>query len=149
MAPITGKCILVSEVSDHVFRDKVLGDGVAIMPTESSVYAPCNGTIVQVAHTNHAICIESDDGLDILLHLGMDTVKLGGAGFTCHVEAGERVLTGQLLMEMDMEQIASKGFDITSPCIITNLEQITALECLPGDVIHAETPIMKYKTKKR
>lgn len=90
-APLTGKVIPVTEVPDPVFAEKVLGDGIAVDPTEGTVYSPVDGTIFQIAHTFHAMGIESDDGLEILVHLGIDTVKLEGKGFQSFVEVGQKV----------------------------------------------------------
>ena len=93
-APLTGKVIPVTEVPDPVFAEKVLGDGIAVDPTEGTVYSPVDGTIFQIAHTFHAMGIESDDGLEILVHLGIDTVKLEGKGFQSFVEVGQKVKKG-------------------------------------------------------
>lgn len=148
IAPVTGKSVPLSDVPDTVFSDKVLGDGVAVLPEDTSVYSPCNGKIVQIAHTFHAICIETDDGVEVLLHLGIDTVKLGGEGFTCHVKTGDTVEAGQLLMEVDIEGIKTKGYSVLSPCIITNVTSVTDTEFLVGEIKHGETPIIKYEKVK-
>lgn len=144
VAPVTGKAISITEVEDQVFRDKILGDGVALVPEEDDFYAPCSGTVVQVAHTYHAICIESDDGLEILLHLGMDTVQLEGEGFTCHVKAGQHVNVGDKLVTMDRAFVAQKGYRTVSPCIVTNLDSVKDISFLTGPMIHGETTMMEY-----
>lgn len=145
LAQQSGKAIPITEVPDPVFSGKVLGDGVGIVPSNGEVVAPVSGTIAQVAHTKHAIGIESDDGLEILVHLGIDTVKLEGEGFTCHVEVGQHVNAGDKLMDMDLDFIQSKGLSTISPCIITNLDAVKSVEMLPGDVKAGETPVMSYK----
>ena len=99
-APLTGKVIPVTEVPDPVFAEKVLGDGIAVDPTEGTVYSPVDGTIFQIAHTFHAMGIESDDGLEILVHLGIDTVKLEGKGFQSFVEVGQKVKKGDKIGEV-------------------------------------------------
>ena len=99
-APLTGKVIPVTEVPDPVFAEKVLGDGIAVDPTEGTVYSPVDGTIFQIAHTFHAMGIESDDGLEILVHLGIDTVKLEGTGFQSFVEVGQKVKKGDKIGEV-------------------------------------------------
>ena len=144
LAPQTGKAVPVSEVPDPVFSGKVLGDGVGILPTEGGVYAPVSGTVVQVAETFHAVGIESDDGLEVLVHLGIDTVKLKGEGFTCHVKEGQHVSAGDKLIDMDLAFIESKGLSTVSPCIITNVDNAN-LAVLPGEVTAGETAVMTYE----
>lgn len=144
VAPVTGKAIPITEVKDEVFRDKILGDGVAMIPEDDTFYAPCSGTIVQIAHTYHAVCLESDNGVEILLHLGMDTVQLDGEGFTCHVKPGQHVKAGDKLITMDRAFVTEKGYQIVSPCIVTNLDAVKDLSFLTGETTHGETPIMKY-----
>lgn len=144
VSPVTGRAIPITEIDDPVFKDKVLGDGVALIPVEDDIYAPCNGKIVQVAHTYHAICIESEDGLELLLHLGMDTVKLEGEGFTCHVKTDQSISKGDKLITMNRAFVQEKGYKIDSPFIITNLDAVKDLEFVTGDVVHGESPVMKY-----
>ncbi|MFR9189673.1 MAG: PTS glucose transporter subunit IIA [Anaerotruncus massiliensis (ex Togo et al. 2019)] len=114
-APLTGKVIPVTEVPDPVFAEKVLGDGIAVDPTEGTVYSPVDGTIFQIAHTFHAMGIESDDGLEILVHLGIDTVKLEGKGFQSFVEVGQKVKKGDKIMEMDISFIREQGLPRCPP----------------------------------
>ncbi len=145
VAQQSGKAISIEEVPDPVFSGKVLGDGVGIVPSSGEVLSPVSGTVAQVAHTMHALGIESDDGLEILVHLGIDTVKLNGEGFTCHVEVGQHVNAGDKLMDMDLDFIQSKGLSTISPCIITNLDAVKNLEIFAGSVTAGETPVMSYK----
>ena len=130
---------------DSVFSGKVLGDGVGIIPSENEVLAPVSGTVVQVADTLHAVCLESDDGLEVLIHLGLDTVKLKGKGFTCHVKAGQHVSAGDLLMEMDLTQIGQAGYNAVTPCIVTNLDQVKRLSMFSGDAVAGKTVVMEYE----
>jgi glucose-specific phosphotransferase system IIA component len=145
LAPQTGKIVPLSEVPDPVFSGKVLGDGAAILPAENKVFAPISGTIVQVADTLHAVCIESEDGLDILLHLGLDTVKLKGKGFRCHVRSGQHVAAGDLLMEMDLDYIQRAGYPVVTPCIITNLDAVKKVSAASGDAVAGKTILIKYE----
>lgn len=145
VSPVTGKAVPVSEIEDPVFKEKVMGDGVAVTPATNEIFAPCNGTVVQIAHTFHAICFESEDGMEILLHLGMDTVKLNGEGFQCHVEVGQKVKKGDKIMDMDIKLIQEKGYSINSPCIILNMDAAKEFEIVTGDVVHGETTIITYK----
>ena len=144
-APLTGKVIPVTEVPDPVFAEKVLGDGIAVDPTEGTVYSPVDGTIFQIAHTFHAMGIESDDGLEILVHLGIDTVKLEGKGFQSFVEVGQKVKKGDKIMEMDIGFIRGQGLSPMSPCIITNLDAIKSMTACPGPAEGGRTAAITYK----
>ncbi|TCI21089.1 PTS glucose transporter subunit IIA [Exiguobacterium sp. SL-9] len=115
-----GDIIPLEEVTDPVFSEKMMGDGIAIMPTNGTVVAPANGTIVQVAPTKHAIGIRTEDGAEILIHVGLDTVELNGAPFTVHVEVDDTVSVGQSLLTADLEQIQRAGKDTVTPMIVTN-----------------------------
>lgn len=119
-APISGKVMPLSKVEDKAFSDELLGKGVAIDPITGEVYAPCDGNIMTLFPTKHAIGIVSDDGTQILIHLGLDTVKLEGKYFTSHVKQGEDVKKGQLLVSFDLEAIKSEGYSMVTPVIITN-----------------------------
>ena len=145
LSPMTGKVIPVEQCPDAVFAGKVLGDGVAVIPTDGRVYAPVDGKVVQVAHSLHAFCIVSDDGLEVLIHLGMDTVKLDGKGFPCHIAVGQQVHRGELVMEMDLPFIMDQGIPTVSPCIITNLEMIHNLKPLPGNATGGKTTVLTYQ----
>lgn len=144
LAQQTGKAINIDEVPDPVFAGKVLGDGIAIIPNNSDVFSPVSGTIVQIAHTLHAIGIESDDGIEVLVHLGIDTVKLDGEGFICYVKVGQHVTAGDKLMDMDIKSIEAKGYSTISPCILTNSGDVENLKFKTGNVIGGKTTVMIY-----
>ena len=101
----------------------MVGDGFAIKPAEGKVFSPVNGTVVTVFPTKHAIGIAADNGTEILIHIGIDTVNLKGEGFTSHIEQGDIVEQGQLLMEMDLDYIAKNASSIITPVVFTNLEE--------------------------
>ena len=122
LAYTAGRLIAMEDVNDETFRNKVLGDGVAIQPAEGAVYAPVNGTVASVFETKHAICLVSDSGEEILLHIGIDTVNLNGEHFTAHVKDGDKVKAGQLLIEFDLKKIGEKGYDTVIPMIFTDPE---------------------------
>ena len=124
-APIKGKLIDITEVKDEAFSSKALGDGMAIIPSEGKVYAPVDGEIITMIDTNHAIGLLSG-GVEILIHIGMDTVKLGGKYFKSHVKEGDKVKTGTLLIEFEKEEV-EKEYDITSPIIISNYNELKSL----------------------
>lgn len=119
-APIEGKAVAISEVSDPTFGEEILGKGIAVIPTVGKVVAPVDGTIEMVFDTKHAITMTSDDGVEILIHIGLDTVTLQGSPFTTHVEAEQKVKAGDLLLEFDIEAIKAAGLDTISPLVICN-----------------------------
>ncbi len=120
LAYTAGRLIAMEDVNDETFRNKVLGDGVAIKPEAGAVYAPVNGTVASVFETKHAICLVSDAGEEILIHIGIDTVNLNGEHFTAHVKDGDKVKAGQLLIEFDLKKIGEKGYDTVIPMIFTD-----------------------------
>lgn len=98
-SPISGEIIPLSDVQDKTFSDKLIGDGVAIIPSEGKVYAPFDGKITNIFPTKHAIGLKSDEGVELLIHIGLDTVELKGQGFISHVEEGDRVFKNQLILK--------------------------------------------------
>lgn len=119
-SPIAGEVISLEQVNDATFASGLLGKGVAIVPSQGRLVAPVNGTVVSLFKTRHAIGIESDEGIELLIHIGIDTVKLDGQHFTAHIAEGARVKTGELLIEFDLAAIQAAGFDTTTPVIVSN-----------------------------
>ncbi|VXC43931.1 fused beta-glucoside-specific PTS enzymes: IIA component; IIB component; IIC component [Enterobacterales bacterium 8AC] len=119
-SPIAGDIVPLEQVNDATFASGLLGKGVAIKPHLGRVVAPVNGSVVSLFKTKHAIGIESDDGAELLIHIGIDTVKLDGLHFTAHIKEGDRVMQGDLLIEFDQAAIQAAGFDTTTPIIISN-----------------------------
>ena len=143
-SPITGELLPISEVPDQVFSGKMVGDGFAIKPTEGKVFSPVNGTVVTVFPTKHAIGIAADNGTEILIHIGIDTVNLKGEGFTSHIEQGDIVDQGQLLMEMDLDYIAENAASIITPVVFTNLEEGQSIKLKKsGSIAAKDTGIME------
>ncbi len=130
-APISGQVVPVTEVSDPTFGEEMVGKGVAIRPTEGKVYAPVNGNITAVFPTLHAIAMVSEDGTEILMHIGLDTVKLKGEFFKAHVDSGADVKKGDLLLEFDIKAISEAGYDTISPVVVCNVDNYTAIEGQP------------------
>lgn len=118
--PIEGKIISLNQVEDDAFSQEVLGKGIAIIPSEGKVYAPFDGTVITLFPTKHAIGIVSDNGCEVLIHIGMNTVQLNGKYFTSHVQQGDKVKKGQLLVEFDIDHILQEGYNLETPVIITN-----------------------------
>ena len=118
--PIEGKIIPLNQVEDDAFSQEVLGKGIAIIPSEGKVYAPFDGTVITLFPTKHAIGIVSDNGCEVLIHIGMNTVQLNGKYFTSHVQQGDKVKKGQLLVEFDIDHILQEGYNLETPVIITN-----------------------------
>lgn len=125
-----GKVVPIEDVKDDVFSKKILGDGVAIEPTEGKLYAPCDAVIDGVFDTKHAINIVSDNGYEILLHIGIDTVKLKGEHFDTKVKSGQKVKTGDLLATFDIEKIREAGYKVTIPMVICNGDENMGVKIL-------------------
>lgn len=147
-APLTGEAVDLSEVPDPVFSEKMVGDGIAIKPTKGTVVAPCDGKVVQIFSTNHAVGIETNIGVDLLIHIGIDTVELKGEGFKRLVEEGENVKKGQPILEVNLERIEELGKPIISPFIITNMDQVEIKEYKKGQVQAGESTVLVLKKKK-
>ncbi|HEB2142349.1 TPA: PTS transporter subunit IIABC [Staphylococcus aureus] len=131
-APLTGEVTPLSEVPDQVFSEKMMGDGIAIKPSQGEVRAPFNGKVQMIFPTKHAIGLVSDSGLELLIHIGLDTVKLNGEGFTLHVEEGQEVKQGDLLINFDLDYIRNHAKSDITPIIVTQ-GNITNLDFKPGE----------------
>lgn len=141
----TGKVVSVSEVPDEVFSEKILGDGVAIIPEEDSVVSPVDGEVIQVAETGHAFCIRSEDGIDVLIHIGVDTVNLKGEGFESFVSVGQKIKAGDLIGKANIELIKEKGYPIHTVVLITNMGELKDMKTIFGDAKIGETKIVSYR----
>lgn len=126
-AHMNGTAIPLEEVEDEVFSQKILGEGVAIRPAEGKLYAPCDGTIETVFDTKHAVNMVSADGAEVLMHIGIDTVKLEGKYFEAHVTDGQQVKKGDLLVSFDMDAITAAGYKLTTPLLVCNADEYTAV----------------------
>lgn len=128
LSPLTGTVIPLTQVEDAVFSGGILGEGVALIPEEGKVFAPVDGTISAITDTKHAVGMTSDNGVEILIHVGLDTVQLGGEGFVLHCKTGDKVKKGDLLLEFDMEKIKEAGFALTTPVLVSNMNQFVSLK---------------------
>ena len=125
----------MTSVKDEVFSQKILGDGIAVVPAKGELYAPADGTIESVFDSKHAISMTTDAGVELLMHIGMDTVKLDGKGFVPQVKNGDTVKKGQLLMKFDIDAIKAAGFDTTTPIIVTNGDRFAVKPVADGAVV--------------
>ena len=140
-SPLKGDVLELAQVEDAAFSAGILGKGCAIVPAEGEVYAPVDGVLTTLFPTKHALGITSDDGVEVLIHIGLNTVQLNGEGFTAHVQQGERVSRGQHLLSFDLAELKDKGYCLQTPVIITNtddyLEILSTMqkEVMPDDVL--------------
>lgn len=142
---MNGTAVKLEDVEDEVFSQKILGEGAAVEPSEGKLYAPCDGKIDSVFDTKHAVNMVSDDGVEILLHIGIDTVKLGGQYFEAHVNDGQKVKKGDLLISFDMDKIKAAGYKVTTPIIIGNTDDYASVEPAAENSISAGDIILKIK----
>lgn len=124
VSPMQGKLLPLTDVPDEVFSQKMMGDGFAVSLTSGTITAPVSGEITVAFPTKHAIGLKTKDGLELLLHIGMDTVELNGEGFTSYITAGKKVKQGDVLLEVDLVKVQAAGKSIVSPVIFTSGEQI-------------------------
>lgn len=149
LSPVSGAVTPLSEVSDPLFSQEIMGKGVAVKPVSGKITSPVEGVVKTAFKTNHAIGITSDYGAKILIHIGIDTVKLEGEHFTAHVEQGQKVTAGQVLLDADIEKIKEAGFDTVTSIIITNSANYS--DVLPtgnNTVTNEDLLLTLYKSQK-
>lgn len=142
-SPVGGQTVLLEDTGDEVFAQKILGDGIAVDPFESIFGSPCDGTVETVSKTAHAYNIRSNDGLDVLVHIGIDTVELGGEGFTPKVQSGDKVKRGQALCIADIDLIREKGYSAVTPIIISNISDVSFFDRHTG-ITKSGEPLINY-----
>ncbi|MFN2046669.1 N-acetylglucosamine-specific PTS transporter subunit IIBC [Pantoea agglomerans] len=146
LAPVSGEVVALDDVPDEAFASKAVGDGLAIKPSDKWVVAPIAGTLVKIFNTNHAFCLETDNGVEIVVHMGLDTVALEGKGFTRLVEEGASVVAGQRVLEMDLEFLNANARSMVSPVVVSNSDDFAGLTLLAqGQVIAGETLLYEVK----
>lgn len=144
-APIEGTVYAITEVNDPVFREKIVGDGIAILPNKGRVVAPVNGTVSMLFETKHAVSLKSVQGAEVLIHVGLDTVKLQGEHFKAHVKNGDFVRAGDLLLEFDMEKIKAAGYELITPVVICNTADYSELLPHTGGAVKELDKILTLK----
>ncbi|WP_067702316.1 PTS N-acetyl glucosamine transporter subunit IIABC [Erwinia sp. ErVv1] len=137
VAPVSGEVVAIEQVPDEAFASKAVGDGLAIRPTSSIVVSPAAGTVVKIFNTNHAFCLETEKGVEVVVHMGLDTVALAGKGFTRLVEEGAVVTAGQPVLEMDLAWLNANARSMISPVVVSNIEDYSSLQLAAGGTVIA------------
>lgn len=135
-SPFSGEVVALDDVDDDVFAQRVVGDGLAVLPAAGEVVAPIAGRLAKLFEGGHGLAIEDDDGLQVLVHIGLETVKLKGDGFTVHVHEGDAVDVGQRLVTVDLERMNELSIDLTSPVVVISGHAVSkpaAGRVAPGD----------------
>lgn len=144
MAPLDGTVLAQEQIPDETFATGILGPGCGIEPTGDTVYAPFDGTVNQVADTLHAVGMESDDGIELLIHVGMDTVEMKGQGFTALVKEGDKVKAGTALLKIDLNAIRAAGHPTATAIVVTNGDDLAELKVVAEGNVTAGTPLIKF-----
>lgn len=145
VSPIVGNAVPLASIQDAVFSTEALGKGIAIEPSVGEVHAPCDGTISTFFDTGHALGLTADTGAELLIHVGMDTIKLDGKGFTPVVREGERVKKGQLLLKFDIDFIKSQNLPVTTPVVVSNTDDFSAVTALASGEVNLDTQLLKIE----
>ena len=141
-SPIDGSVMAVSKLSDPVFNEDILGRGIAIIPSSGSIFAPADATISLMFDTGHAVSLVTDMGVELLIHIGIDTVKLNGRHFAIHTKSEAQVKLGDLLVEFDAEGILNEGFDVATPVVICNPDSFKEINFAAEGPIKAGEPLI-------
>lgn len=136
-APVKGGCIPIGEVSDKAFAEEIMGKGIAIKPEDGKIYAPADGVVNTVFPTGHAVGISTRDGVELLIHVGLDTVELRGMFFKSVVTVDQSVHKGELLLEADIEEISKAGYDTVTLMVVCNSSDFTRVECKSKGTVEA------------
>ena len=142
IAPISGKIIALEDVPDIVFAEKIIGDGLAINPSDNKLVAPCKGIVKKIFETNHAISFETEHGIELFIHIGIDSVDLKGNGFVRKVTENQQVDAGETIIEFDLELLQSKAKSAITPIIISNMHTIKTISKMRGKVVSNESVLM-------
>ena len=144
-AHMNGAVVALADVADEAFASGAMGDGVAIEPAEGKLYAPADGVIETVFETKHAVGMTTDDGVELLMHIGIDTVKLGGKHFEAHVAPDQKVKKGDLLVSFDMKAIKAEGYPLTTPMIVCNTDDYAAVKTLASGTVKNGTDLVEVR----
>ena len=145
MAPIDGTVIPLEQIPDETFATAILGPGCGIEPTGDTVYAPFDGKVTSIVPTLHAVGLESTEGIELLIHIGMDTIALRGSGFTPLVREGQAVKAGTPLLNVDLDAIRAANHPTTTAVIVTNGDDLPKLHIIVGGIVSTGTPLFKFE----
>ncbi len=145
VSPSDGVAVELSKVPDEAFSEKMLGDGHAVAPTKGDIYSPVTGTITDITDTKHAFCITTDDGAEVLLHIGINTVNLKGEGFSVFVKEGEKVTQGERIAEVDLDLLKKHELCIETPVLICNQDKFSICDTASGDIKGGKDTLFTYK----
>jgi len=148
-APLSGPVVPLQDVPDPVFAQRMAGDGLAIDPVDNQVLSPCSGKVTQVHRKRHAVTLATDQGVEILIHIGIETVNLGGEGFGIRVSDGQRVKRGDVLMEFDADLIVRKAKSLVTVILIANSDRFQPTNPFQGNALAGKTPLFIVGTKSR
>jgi glucose-specific phosphotransferase system IIA component len=143
-APQYGEVRPIDEIADPVFAEKILGDGVCLLPEKDQVLSPVNGVVTNIIDTEHALGIIADDGAEIIIHVGVDTVEMKGAGFEMKVKEGQRVSVGEVLLKADLSKIKMAGYPTHTAMVISNGEQYKVMKVFSGKALAGKSPAFSY-----
>ncbi|AWX15468.1 PTS glucose transporter subunit IIA [Mergibacter septicus] len=144
-APLTGEIVNIEDVPDVVFSEKIVGDGIAIRPTGDEIVAPVDGVIGKIFETNHAFSMESDDGIELFVHFGIDTVELKGEGFQRIAQEGQKVKKGETIIKLDLPLLESKAKSILTPVVVSNMDEISHMDKKTGETVAGKTVVLVLK----
>ncbi len=146
-SPMKGKAVELAQVNDPTFSEGMLGKGMAVIPADGKVYAPADGEISLVFDTLHAVSMTTEDGVELLIHVGLDTVMLKGEGYTSHVSTGDKVKKGDLLLTADLDAIKAAGYDVITPMIVCNTDDYAEVEAVASDNVEVGADLVAIKSK--
>lgn len=147
VAPVDGTLLPLEEVQDPVFSEKIMGDGYAVAPSVNMISAPVDGTIQSIFPTNHALTLLTANGLEVILHIGLDTVELNGAPFTRQVHEGQTVTAGTPLISMDRDAVTASGKQTTVIVVITNMDKVASFPVITSNTVVTGDPVANIKLK--
>lgn len=146
-APMNGVAKRIEDVEDEAFREKLLGDGAAVIPDSGEIFSPVSGVVADITDTKHAFCITTDDGVDVLLHVGINTVNLKGEGFRVFVKPGDRVVAGDKLAEVELSLLKTHNMPFDTPVVLTESEKYEVIKVASGELRGGCDTLFTYRKR--